>query len=747
MKKKTCKYISLAATFAICSSLIACSDESKKIPTLSSVSSITQETITTDMSKVINCNSIIKTFPKECWGVVQMRECSLGGGYFVCVDKDMNKLIYRSDQKFYTFEVLSAGRYNRNVSPFLAPSEDGGAYVLAVTVSYGDLLEPDYEDPDLDWSEYEEAAVYTAAIDKFNAEGEFVSSTELSDLPEDFMTSSSFVYGFEKLNDGGFVIFSGSKIAKIGNDGKIQTTAELPVEHPTLSCLDRDGKLVCFSNDNNGTIIYTISPETFKVEKTENIGEYSWVNSVTAGNDEYRLYISLNDGIYVLEDGSQALCKLVDATNSGLNQAATSYVLPLENGSFVTAGNVSGSDRNVPQIAIISERSAEAVKETQTLKIAMLGPNPDEYIALVNNFNTLYDGQYRVEIDSTYVADEKDFSHALDEAIITGDVPDIVAAMDYSVLLNLAGKNALADLYPMIESDPDLSIDAFMPNIIEAYEFEGRLPVIPIKFKVSTMAAKDKFLGGVGENWTYAEMIETINNLPQGTYVNLTATDPEQMFFEFLFHNIASFVDYENATCSFDSEEFVNLLEICKNCEKYVPVDESQLVGDETVAYYEEYAAAYKNDVAFLSEKNFWNYRDYRDCIEETFGNEPITFVGDPSSDRNGTKVSASHDQFAIMEGSENKEGAWAFVRQFYLEEYQNGSLISGFSPIEAYNDFKNDEFEALVKSARKTSSYDYDIMEICEEEAAYYFNGEHTAQETADIIQNRIAILVSEQS
>ncbi len=674
-------------------------------------------------------------------------KCTLGGGYFVGVDKDMNKLIYRSDENFYTFDELSAGRYNRNVSPFLAPSEDGGAYVLAVTVSYGDLPEPDYEDLDFNWSEYEEAAVYTAAIDKFDAEGEFVSSTELSDLPEDLMTSSSFVYGFEKLNDGGFVIFSGSKIVKIGDDGKFQTTAELPAENPTLSGLDREGKLVCIANELESVALYTIGPETLEVEKTENIGEYSWVNSVTAGSGEYRLYISLNDGIYALEESSQALCKLVDATNSGLNQAATSYVMPLDDGRFVTAGNVMGSDGNVPQLAIISERSAESVKETRTLTIATLGANPDEYVALVNNFNTLYDGQYRVEMDSTYVADEKDFSHALDEKIITGDVPDIVAAFDYSVLLNLAGKNALADLYPMIESDPDLSIGAFMPNIIEAYEFEGRLPVIPIKFRVCTMAAKDKFLGGVGENWTYAEMIETINNLPQGTYVNLTATDPEQMFFEFLFHNIASFIDYENATCSFNSEEFINLLEICKNCEKYVPVDESQLVGDEKEAYYEEYEAAYKNDVAFLSDINFWNYRDYLYFVDDTFGDEPITFVGYPSSDGNGTKVSASHDQFAIMEGSDCKEGAWAFVRQFYLEEYQNEVATSGFSPLEAYNKFRDDEFEALVRSARKTSSYDYDIMEICEEEAAYYFNGEHTAQEAADIIRNRISILVSEQS
>ncbi len=75
MKKKTCKHISMAAAFAVCSTLIACSSESKKIPTLSSESAITQEALTADMSRVLNCNSIIKTFPKECTGVVQMREC------------------------------------------------------------------------------------------------------------------------------------------------------------------------------------------------------------------------------------------------------------------------------------------------------------------------------------------------------------------------------------------------------------------------------------------------------------------------------------------------------------------------------------------------------------------------------------------------------------------------------------------------------------------------------------------------
>ena len=44
-------------------------------------------------------------------------------------------------------------------------------------------------------------------------------------------------------------------------------------------------------------------------------------------------------------------------------------------------------------------------------------------------------------------------------------------------------------------------------------------------------------------------------------------------------------------------------------------------------------------------------------------------------------------------------------------------------------------------------STADDDVINICAEEAGEYFAGERSAEETAQIIQSRVSILISERS
>ena len=50
-----------------------------------------------------------------------------------------------------------------------------------------------------------------------------------------------------------------------------------------------------------------------------------------------------------------------------------------------------------------------------------------------------------------------------------------------------------------------------------------------------------------------------------------------------------------------------------------------------------------------------------------------------------------------------------------------------------------------LITSASATYQYDTDLMKIITEEAAAYFAGQKSLDETADIIQNRASIYISE--
>lgn len=65
----------------------------------------------------------------------------------------------------------------------------------------------------------------------------------------------------------------------------------------------------------------------------------------------------------------------------------------------------------------------------------------------------------------------------------------------------------------------------------------------------------------------------------------------------------------------------------------------------------------------------------------------------------------------------------------------------------EPFSDEKASEYNDLVHNAVKNSGYmDEEIRNILIEELIYYFEREYSVEETADIIQNRVSICLSEK-
>ena len=139
----------------------------------------------------------------------------------------------------------------------------------------------------------------------------------------------------------------------------------------------------------------------------------------------------------------------------------------------------------------------------------------------------------------------------------------------------------------------------------------------------------------------------------------------------------------------------------------------------------------------------------------------------------------------AISASTKHKDGAWAFVKSFLSEEYQD-SLDYTFpiressfdkmaqASTEKQYDIVNGEkvereeyyyigdeeiileplskkdaeyLKSFIKSLVIVASYNDDIINIVTEEASAYFSGQKSAQEVADIIQSRVSIYVNENS
>ena len=80
--------------------------------------------------------------------------------------------------------------------------------------------------------------------------------------------------------------------------------------------------------------------------------------------------------------------------------------------------------------------------------------------------------------------------------------------------------------------------------------------------------------------------------------------------------------------------------------------------------------------------------------------------------------------------------------KEYYDDTYWNGSesITLGVN-----TDEDNARMMEFIKSVTATNNYDTKIQDIITEESAPYFNGQKTAEQAAEIIQNRVANYIAE--
>jgi ABC-type glycerol-3-phosphate transport system substrate-binding protein len=156
------------------------------------------------------------------------------------------------------------------------------------------------------------------------------------------------------------------------------------------------------------------------------------------------------------------------------------------------------------------------------------------------------------------------------------------------------------------------------------------------------------------------------------------------------------------------------------------------------------------------------------------FGGE-FVFKGFPTANRDGNAFQIN-SSLAITSNSNNKEGAWEFIRTMLTKDWQLDS-VWGFPTNKAafytlveeamtepeYPDIwyiggeevvmgavtqeQVDQVIELIESVNNIASWDTALMNIIMEGAQDFFSGRSTAQEAARVVQNRANIYISEQS
>ena len=614
---------------------------------------------------------------------------------------------------------------------------------------------------------------------KWDTQGNLLWTSDMTDEEGNYLYAQTMI-GDEA---GNLTIITGdNQIISIDAQGK--ETGRRSMESANITNMGQmivkpDGNMYITSYDDNWTKLFI---STFDIttgqtgEKTElpsnliNYGMY-------AGNTT-DLILSNSFGIYTYNIGDAEPVKIMDFINSDLATYGMQVVSFIDDKTFIAKYYDSVSYKDTIAKFTYVDPADIPDKTSLVLGCQYLNGDMKKRVIDFNKSNT----NYRIAIkDYSSYNTMEDYSLAasqMNNDIISGKMPDFMAIDTSMDISSWANKGLLADVGELIAKDAELSSVEFLQNVWDAFSINDKLYMVVPSFNVQTMTARKDVVGD-RTGWTMSEFVEFMKTQEEGV-----KPFGDDMLRDSLLHYIMTycggdFVDVNTGKCNFDSPEFVAMLEYANTFPKEYPEE-----------YWNEYdwtltQSQYREKKAVLQYTYISRVQDLVYTLHGQLGSE-AAFVGYPGISGNSSVIQPGSNMFVLSAKSKNLEGAWEFVRYYLTDEYQSSDEMwqlpvskTAFEAqaqkatekpywineetgekeeydytywmneeeiiLEPFSQAEVDEICQFIYSVNKRSYYNQDIINIVNEEAASYFEGQKSAQEVASLIQNRVQLYVDE--
>lgn len=619
---------------------------------------------------------------------------------------------------------------------------------------------------------------------KLDSNGAELSRTDLAELvaSED---QYFYVNNLTVDNEGNIYIVASSVIYVLDSTGQKLFQTESTDSWIEGIFVLTDGRVIASVYDQNtgDQQLKTIDLET-KAFGTESYPcPYNAYNFMPGGG-KYDYYYNNNASLFGVELETGESEKILTWINCDVDSSNLSSIIPLEDGSIVAMSRDYSSDE--PKVELITMKltpyDETNQKETITFACMWLNYNLRSEIIKFNRANT----EYRIEVvDYSEYNTEEDYGAGqtkLTAEIISGQVPDIFAT-DGLPIEQYGAKGLLEDIWPYIDADTKLGgREGVVQPIFDALSTEeGKLyQLVPSAALYAVVGATS--VVGSETGWTVDDALAALATMPEGCEMFQTGTDQASALSSICAMSLDSFVDWETGECTFDTDEFTQLLEFAK-------IFPAEFDWD---AYYEGNGGMYDDEYLRIMQgrqmlaSTYLHDLSYYSLYKKAFGGD-ITAVGFPGS-TSGTAFSPNTG-LAMSASCKNKEGAWEFMSVLLGDEYQQKNSYNGIPTNkkvldeqieelmkkEYYTDYETgeqveqpkmtwwldddnqiqlfamtqedvDEIMELVNNTTRIYAYDDNLYEIIVEECAAFFAGQKTAADTAKNVQSRVSLYVNEQ-
>ena len=411
-----------------------------------------------------------------------------------------------------------------------------------------------------------------------------------------------------------------------------------------------------------------------------------YFNETFTGNSDYDFFGSDESGILGVNAKDGTVTRVLSWLDSDLSPDNIGHVAAMENGDFLVYNQ--NWETNSSELIRLVKTENDPSKEKKIITLATLNMD-SEMRTLISDFNK-NSSEYRIKVtDYSEYNTGDDYTAGitkLNTEIIAGRVPDIIAVGYFMPIDQYAAKGILEDLTPYIERD--LGKDALVEDFFKTLRDDnGKLYEAYSAFTMQTLVGLRSVVGDETD-WSFKKLQEAFATLPEGASIVGDYYSRSSALYMFLYSNMDKFVNWETGKCTFDSQDFIDLLETVKT----FPADEDIKYDDGETAYVSDQVKVLTGK-QLLSNANAYSLTDFRANTFYAYGKDDISFVGYPGT---GAAFSAVGMGYAISAKSENKEAAWQFVSRILTEDYQNGQNKYGY-----YNGFPTNEavFDKMMKA------------------------------------------------
>lgn len=521
-------------------------------------------------------------------------------------------------------------------------------------------------------------------------------------------------------------VMDSNTIAEV-KDGQLTRGMEAEAAYLLFTAMQaaQDGLyIVQFSGLDLTTQLLKLNAETFALEPADVGGVGIYGLGTTADGDV--LVSCTSDGREFVKTADEA--ELFDWSEPGIVSPGYTNLYELGDGSWLLFY------RGQTSLELLEEKLLPP-KTTLTLLTDL--PRAELY-TIVNDFNRTSE-EYRVEV--IQFGEDGLTAELLRTQLIAGEGPDIFAFYDRSSLADL-GANSFEDLLVYLDADAEYGRDTLAPELLGAMCAQDKLDWLPYSFGISTFTAPSAYLSEPGFSFDEAKQAAAKAGLP---------LFPGWMTRDILWgwmsdFAVGQYMDLETGTCSFDSEDYISLLEECAAA---------------AAEFGSDSAALYNSLLQFELLQNLIRVS----TISDNYGGA-YAFVGVPNETTNGSMFSPDLC-FAISSTSGNKDAAWQLVRSCLSDEHQQMNLTSfpaSASVLDAMIDdavengvhyyeyeYELDEADAaklrgLISETQTAQDAYPAVLNIMAEDAAQFFAGQITAEQAAAYTQNRVSTWLAEQ-